>query len=203
MKAAVSADAGDPLAYIGLAEVYADGDRPAAAIGVLQDASVRFPHEAAVKFQLGAVFERQKRYADAERVFRQLIADEPDHADALNYLGYMLAERGERLEESVAYVQRALTLDPGNPAYLDSLGWAYFKLNRLDLADAPLREAGARMRGSSVVQSHLADLLFKRGRYGDAIEAWERALAGDGEAIVRADIQKKIKAAKKRVGKKE
>jgi tetratricopeptide (TPR) repeat protein len=202
MKTAVGADADNPLAYIGLAEVYADGDRPSEAMAVLQDASARFPRDLSIRFQLGAVFEHQKRYADAERVFRQVIADDPQHADALNYLGYMLAERGERLEESVQYVQRALELDPGNAAYLDSLGWAYYKLNRLDLADAPLREAGARMRSSSVVQSHLGDLLFKRGQYGDAIGAWQRALEGDGEAITRSEIQKKIDEARRRLGKK-
>ena len=202
MKAAVAAGADNPLAYIGLAEVYTDGERPAEAVAVLQEASARFPREGSIKFQLGAAFEHQKRYADAERVFRQMIADEPDHADALNYLGYMLAERGERLDESIEYVQRALALDPGNAAYLDSLGWAYFKLNRLDLADGPLREASARMRTNSVVQSHFGELLFKRGQYGDAIDAWERALAGDGEAIARGDIEKKIKAARRRLGQK-
>jgi tetratricopeptide (TPR) repeat protein len=175
--------------------------RPSEAIGVLQDAAARFPRETSIRFQLGAVFERQKRYADAERVFRQVIAEDPEHSDAMNYLGYMLAERGERLQESVELVQRALALDPGNAAYLDSLGWAYFKLNRLDLAQDPLRDASARMRTSSVVQSHYGDLLFKRGQYREAIEAWERALAGDGEAVSPGDIEKKIRNARRKLGK--
>lgn len=203
MKAVVSANADDPSAYLGLAEAYADGDRMSEAIAVLQEASTKFPREGSIKVQLGALFERQKRYADAERIFRQVIADDPHQADALNSLGYMLAERGERLEESVEYVQRALALDPGNAAYLDSLGWAYFKLNRLDLAERHLREASAQMQTSSVVQSHLGDVLFKVGQFREAIDAWQRALAGDGESITRADIEGKIKGAKQKLDKKK
>ena len=173
------------------------------AIVVLQEASTKFPREGSIQVQLGGLFERQKRYADAERIFRQVIADDPHQADALNSLGYMLAERGERLEESVDYVQRALALDPGNAAYLDSLGWAYFKLNRLDLAERHLREASAQMETNSVVQGHLGEILFKLGQYREAIDAWQRALAGDGESITRADIEGKIKAAKQKLDKKK
>ena len=74
-----------------------------------------------------------------------MIADDPNNADALNSFGYMLAERGQKLDEAVAFVQRALAIEPGNGAYLDSLGWAYYKQNRLDQAEAPLREAAAQL----------------------------------------------------------
>ena len=134
----------------------------------------------------------------AERSLRDLLARDPKDATALNYLGYLFAERGARLDEAVDLVQRALKIEPGNPSFLDSLGWAYFQQGRLELADAPLTEAAARLPNSSVVQDHLGDLRFKQGRYAEAVSAWERSLAGDGDSIDRAAIQKKLREAKEK-----
>ena len=104
----------------------------------------------------------------------------------------MLAERGERLEESVELIQRALALDPYNGSYLDSLGWAYFKQDRLELAERPLRQASDQLQRNSVVQDHLGDLFFRLEQYADAISAWERALAGDGDGVDLSVIRGKI-----------
>ena len=120
-------------------------------------------------------------------------------ANALNSLGYMLAERGERLDEAVQLVQRALKIDPDNPSFLDSLGWAYFQQGRLDQADAPLTQAAAKLQSSSVVQEHLGDLRFKQQRFADAASAWERALSGDGQSVDRARIEKKLRDARSRM----
>ena len=134
----------------------------------------------------------------AERALRDLLAKDPVDATALNYLGYMLAERGERLEEAIELVQRALKVEPANPSFLDSLGWAYYRQGKLDLADPPLTEAAGKLPRSSVVNDHLGDLRFKQKRYADAAAAWERSLAGDGESIKRAEIEKKLREAKAR-----
>jgi tetratricopeptide (TPR) repeat protein len=155
-----------------------------------------YARDTAILFQLASVFESQKKYADAERTFKQVLEKDPANAAALNYLGYMLADRGERLDEAVGYIKRALETEPDNSSYLDSLGWAYFKMNRLDLAEAPLRRASADLTTNSVVQDHWGDLLFKLGRFRDAISAWERALAGDGDSIDKGQIDKKIKTAR-------
>lgn len=135
----------------------------------------------------------------AERVLRDLIAKDPLDANALNSLGYMLAERGERLDEAVTLLQRALKIEPDNPSYLDSLGWAYFQQGRLDLADPPLTQAAASLKESSVVQDHLGDLRYRQQRYSEAAEAWKRALAGDGQAIDRAKIERKLREALSRM----
>jgi tetratricopeptide (TPR) repeat protein len=156
----------------------------------------RYARDASLLFQLGSVLEQQKRYADAERTFRDILQRDPEHAPTLNYLGYMLADRGERLDEAVGFIKRALEAEPDNASYLDSLGWAYVRMNRLDLAEDPLRRASADLTKNSVVQDHWGDLLFKLRRYTDAIAAWERALAGDGESIDKAQIEKKIKSAR-------
>src|SRR6185369_3191302 len=106
-----------------------------------------------------------KKFSDAEAAFRQVLAREPDNAAALNYLGYMLAERGERLDESVGYLKKALQIEPENGSYLDSLGWAYFKSDRLDLAEQNLRRAADQLKMNSVVQDHYGDVLFKLARF--------------------------------------
>jgi tetratricopeptide (TPR) repeat protein len=147
---------------------------------------------------LSLILQDKGDIAGAERTLRDLIARDPLDANALNSLGYMFAERGERLDEAVTLLSRALKVDPGNPSYLDSLGWAYFKQGKIDLADAPLTEAGAKLRSNSVVQDHLGDLRYKQQRFPEAIAAWERALAGDGQSIDRAAIEKKIREARTR-----
>jgi tetratricopeptide (TPR) repeat protein len=190
-----------PAAYVALAQGYSDSNRGAQAVKVLQDAQSRFPGDSSILFELGAVFERQKRFAESEAAFRQLIAKEPDHAPALNYLGYMLADRGERLGESVQFLKRALAIEPDNGSYLDSIGWAYFKEGKLDLALENLRRAADMLLTNSVVQDHYGDVLFRLGRYDEAISAWDRALGGDGESVDRNDIDRKIRSARQKLPK--
>lgn len=199
LEDAVRKHADDPSAYVALAQLYADVDRGAQAVKVLQDAQAKFPSDVSIGFELGAVYDKQKKFAEAEAAFKQIIAHDPENSAALNYLGYMLAERGERLDESVALVKRALQIEPENGSYLDSLGWAYYKADKLDLAQENLRRAAEQLTTNSVIQDHYADVLFKLGRFDDAIAAWTRALAGDGDAINRADIDKKIRTAKQKL----
>jgi tetratricopeptide (TPR) repeat protein len=126
-----------------------------------------------------------------------VISKDPLDAGALNYLGYMLAEHGTSLDEAISLIQRALKVEPNNPSYLDSLGWAYVQQGKLDLADAPLTAAAEKLPANSVIQDHLGDLRLKQNRRADAIAAWQRALAGDGDTIDRGKIQKKIDSARR------
>jgi tetratricopeptide (TPR) repeat protein len=150
-------------------------------------------------YMLAQVLEARKDFEGAERSLRDILQRDPGDATALNYLGYMLAERGQRLDEAVDLVQRALELEPGNPSFLDSLGWAFYRQGKLDRADPPLSEAASKMPNNSVIQDHLGDLRFKQQRFADAAAAWERSLSGDGDAIDRAQIQKKIQDARSRL----
>jgi tetratricopeptide (TPR) repeat protein len=202
LEDAVKNHSGEPLAYISLAQMYADADRGAQAVRLLQDAQVKFPTVDAISFELGAVFDKQKKFAEAESAFKQVLSRNPENATALNYLGYMLAERGERLDESVAYLKRALTIEPDNGSFLDSLGWAYFKADKLDLAEENLRRAADQLKTNSIIQEHYGQVLFKLGRYDEAIAAWTRALNGDGDSIDKADIDRKIRAARQKLPKK-
>jgi tetratricopeptide (TPR) repeat protein len=198
LKEAVQSYPNDPFAYVALAEGYSEQKQDGPAIEVLDRAAAKFPKDVTVNFQRGATFERQARHAEAEKAFLDVIAADPKHAPALNYLGYMLADRGERLNDSVGYIKRALELEPDNGAYLDSLGWAYFKLNQFELAEGYLRRAADQMKEDSVIQDHFGDVLFRLGRRQEAIQAWERALAGDRQSIKSAEIEKKLQKARQR-----
>ena len=201
LRAAAAASPGNAAPVQNLAEFLASAQRYSEAAALLKDAVERFPGDPGVQFQYGAMLERQSLHAEAEKVFRQILARDPDHGPTLNYLGYTLVERGVRRDEAVALIKRAVALDPNNGAYLDSLGWAYFKLDQFDLAEPNLRAAAEQLPGDSVVQDHWGDLLAKRGRYADAVEAWRRALAGDGEQIERPKIERKISDALNSLGK--
>ena len=199
LKGALRQHEAEPAAHVALANLYSEHDRVDEAVRVLTDAEMQFPNNAQIVFQLGAVFERGRRFTEAERAFRRVLERNTEDAQALNYLGYMLADQGERLDESVDLIRRALELDPDNGSYLDSLGWAYFKQDELALAETALRRAGDQLLRNSVVQDHLADLLFKIERYDEAVTAWERALAGDRDGVDVFGIERKLGDARARM----
>jgi len=196
-KEAVTLAPDDPVRQVLLIQGYSAAGRHKDAIDAR--AKAQFPEDSTIVYQLGAALDRAGRREEAEKTFRGLIEADPLDAGALNYLGYMLVERGpsSRLDEAVELIQRALKVDPDNPSFLDSLGWAYVQQGKLDLADAPLTTAAGKLPTNSVIQDHLGDLREKQKRSADAIAAWQKALAGDGDSIDRGKIQKKIDSAKK------
>lgn len=163
-----------------------------------------------IYFLRGSTYEREKKYDEAEAQFRKVLAADPQSAITLNYLGYMNADRGVRLDESLNYIKAAVSLDPGNGAYLDSLGWAYFRLGKYDLAEESLTKASTHMGSDPTVQQHLGDLYQKTGRLKLAAAHWERAIAEwgktvnaevDGDAL--AKVQQDLDAAKVKLAKEE
>ena len=180
------------------ADALADVGQRDAAVALLNDALKSAPDDDDLAMKLGAVFEEAGRIDEAESAFRRIIDRDPLNAPALNYLGYMLADRGLRLAEAVVFIERALKIDPDNPAYLDSLGWALFKQGKADEAEVPLRKAAEAVGAESVIQDHYGDVLARRGKTDEAIAAWQRALKGDGQGIDRPAVEKKIKDARAR-----
>jgi Flp pilus assembly protein TadD len=180
-----------------VAEFYQRGKQYEAAEKMLHRARGVKPREVQVLFQLGAVLERQKKHAEAEGAFKSALEVEPESPQVLNYLGYMNAERGVDLEHSLAMIDRALALDPENGAYLDSRGWALYRLRRLEQAEEALRQAVAKEGESAVILDHLAETLRARGKVQEALKVWKRALAGEDEEgeLDRARVEEKIKEA--------
>lgn len=175
--------------------LFDSGDRTGG-LAVLESAVKTFPKDTATMFALADAYADAGRGMDAERMLRQVLAAEPGNANALNYLGYLLAIRGEQLDEAIRLVRRALDAEPDNGAYLDSLGWAHFRRGDLDEAEKYLVAAAAKLPENSEIQDHLGDLHARRGRLSEAIAAWTRALEGDGQDIQKDAIEKKISNAK-------
>ena len=120
------------------------GDR-AGGVAVLEEAAKAFPKDTPTLYALADIYRDADRGTDAEKALRQVLVLEPTNPNALNYLGYLLAMRGDKLDEAVQLVRKALEAEPDNGAYLDSLGWAHFKRGDLAEAEKYLGAAAQRM----------------------------------------------------------
>jgi tetratricopeptide (TPR) repeat protein len=169
---------------------------------VLDTLMKRFPGDEHVYFLQGAIYSKQKKYNDAEKAFQKALDIDKDNSQVLNYLGYMLADNGTKLDNALTLIQRAVDQDPANGAYLDSLGWVYFKLNRLDLAEQYLKRAVRFVNFDSDIHDHLGELYFKTGRYEEALDSWTKSLqlATDSDDLDK--LRKKVNDAKSKIAKK-
>jgi tetratricopeptide (TPR) repeat protein len=146
------------------------------AIPIAQAALQRFPESREIRFDLAAALERAGQWDRSVEEFRKLLAAEPDNAAALNYLGYMLADRSQNLDEARTMLLKAVEQDPTSGAFLDSLGWVYFRLGDLDLAEKYLLQAVRLETFDATLQEHLGDLWTARKLPAKAAEAYRRAL---------------------------
>jgi tetratricopeptide (TPR) repeat protein len=213
LKGDASSSNDDREVYLTLAQMntrlrrFADAEQ---ALDKAEQLSTKTEDKEYVWFLRGSNFERDKHYAEAEEQFKKVLASDPDHASALNYLGYMLADQNIKLEEALAYIKRAVDLDPTNGAYLDSLGWAYFRLGKFELAEENLLKASQKINTDPTVHDHLGDLYQKTGRLKLAANNWERALtewnreiAADVDPTDPIRVQKKLDSAKMKLAKEE
>jgi tetratricopeptide (TPR) repeat protein len=195
--------------WIALAQLYEKAkswDRMADALTQAEKLSKSDEEMETVVFMRGAMYERQKKYDLAEVEFRRVLKMNPKSASAMNYLGYMLADRNTRLQEALELIQKAVAEEPHNSAFLDSLGWVYYRLNRLDDAAEQLRQSIKVGSRDATVHDHLGDVYLSQNRLKDAISQWERAIAewqssspADADPVEVSKIQKKVEGAKVRL----
>jgi tetratricopeptide (TPR) repeat protein len=212
-KAQLHGDPGDREVNLVVAQIYtrlrrwkdaADEIDAADALATKQDDKIY------IYFLRGALDERQKHFDSSEEQFRKILAIDPDNAMTLNYLGYMLGDRGVKLDDALAMVQKAVQEEPQNGAYLDSLGWVYFKMGQYALAEANLRKASERMGSDPAVHDHLGELYEKTGRLKMAATQWEQSLQeyartvpADAEPADVSKVQKKLDSARVKLAKEE
>jgi len=184
---------------------YEDMEKPLDAAEKLSETK---PDKETVYFMRGAMYERLKKFDASEAEFRKVLDMDADSASALNYLGYMLADRGVRLDEAQKMISRALEMDPDNGAYLDSLGWVYYRQNRLEDAEQALVRALSKngVGQDPTVHDHLGDVYLKLGKTKDAIIQWQASVKeaendtqSDMEPGELAAINKKLEDAKVRL----
>ncbi len=195
--------------YVSLANTYEKGKRwddMGKALDAAEKLSDTAEDKSGIWFMRGAMLERMKKLDKAEVEFRKVLKADPDNAGAMNYIGYMLADANLRLEESLDLITKALDLEPGNGAYLDSLGWVQYRLGHLEDAEKNLRRALDKTPRDPTVHDHMADILMKESKVKEAVAQWETSLKEwdtssptDLDPTEIAQVKRKLEAARVRL----
>lgn len=165
-----------PQGYATLATALRQMRNDAEAESVLRQGIKSATENAPLRIMLGSLL-RNTKWSEAEAQFKEVLRSDPNNALALNDYGYYLVERGERLDEALKMIQRAVDAAPDNGAYLDSLGWAHFKLGHIDEAERCLDKALKGPYRSPVMYEHLGDIYEKQGRRELSLGMWQKALS--------------------------
>ena len=212
LRSQITNSEADREVYLNIARVYERSKRYKEAEDAIHMAEA-LPGQARdneiIWFLLGAIYERQKFFDRAEEQFKKALAVDPNNATVLNYYGYMLGDLGQRLDEAESLVKSALKQEPYSGAYLDSLGWVYYKQNKLGEAEATLRKAVDRDSHDPTIHSHLGDVYSKLGRselaaaeWEKSLSEWRRQLPADIETEKIAELEKKVGQTRHRVAQK-
>lgn len=209
LRALLDGTAADFEVQLDIAQVYEESKRwtdAEAAIHAAEKLQKDSQGKEMTGFLMGAIFERQKKFDQAESEFRKVLELNPRNASTLNYYGYMLADRGVRLDEATALIKRALVEEPGSAAYKDSLGWALYKQDKLPEAEDLLRQALEHESHDPTILSHLGDIYAKMGKetlaeaqWQKSVDEWHRVLPADFEPAKMAEVEQKISALKHRL----
>ncbi|MBQ4133090.1 MAG: tetratricopeptide repeat protein [Desulfovibrionaceae bacterium] len=157
---------------------------------VLLDALERFDHDPELMFSLGALYDQAGRKAEAMRTMEEIVRQNPGNSDALNYIGYTLADRGVELERAHKLILQALEGDPENHHIIDSLAWVQYRLGLFDEAYATILEAVEYSPLEPEIWDHYGDIAVKLNRPDEAAKAYARALELDPDNA--GEIQKKL-----------
>ena len=184
--------------YLAASQLYVDHEDYKEAERIIREGMFRFPDSEKMQFQLGAVYEGQGKLEETEAVFQGILKKHPQHAGVLNYLGYMLADRDLRLLEALDYISEAVEIEPHNGAFLDSLGWVYFRLNQLEQAETNLLLALRLTDNDPTIYDHLGDLYSKLRQY-DRARTYYRLSISLAEKEEQEKVQKKLTDLEKRL----
>jgi tetratricopeptide (TPR) repeat protein len=200
------ANAPDYQNYLTLAQIYEklkDFERMGDAIDKAEQLAATDEQRENIAFMRGAMYERLKDYAAAEEQFRNVLKVNPNSHGAMNYLGYMLADRNVRLDEAYELIKQAVDMQPTNAAYLDSLGWVYYRQGKYREAEVALKQALQGYSQDPTIHDHLGDVYFAQGRLKEAvqqweiaIEAWQASAPSDQDKELIAKVSEKLERAK-------
>ena len=168
-----------PDGHLILGLTYAQTEQYAFATQAFEEGIVHNPQNADLHYNLGTVYDKLDRFEDVVRAMKTVLQLDPHHADALNYLGYSYAERGVEIEEAVSLTKLAVSLKPNNGYYVDSLGWAFFKMGLLEEALVEIKRAVSLVDDDPVIFEHLGEIYFEQNHFDQAKEAWLHSLELD------------------------
>jgi len=178
--AALKANEPSEQAQIVLAQghVLRDAGKLSEAYTVMEEGAKRFSANTDLLYDFALLAEKLGRLDVMEKTLRDVMAQAPDNHHAFNALGYSLAERGVRLDEALALIDKALKMAPGDPFIMDSMGWVQYRLGNLQEAETHLRRAYA-LRSDVEIAVHLGEVLWHKGEKADAQKLWREARAKD------------------------
>lgn len=177
--------------YLAEVDILNTAGRYADAMTVVSAALEKKPKQVDLLYARSLVAEKMGDLKTAEADLRTLLSVEPDNAHALNALGYMLSNHGQRYQEALGYIEQALKLLPDEPAVIDSIGWINFRLGNLSLAEQHLRRAYA-LNKDAEIASHLAEVLWAQGKKEESRSLLEEAARIDPDSPYLKDIQKRL-----------
>jgi tetratricopeptide (TPR) repeat protein len=179
--------------YLLLSSVHLQNDKLKEAEAAARKAVSLNPDDPEGTIQLSSVLDKSGRTGQAEKALRELLQQQPDNATALNNLSYLLLEQTTNHQEALKLIEQAVAIEPVNGSFLDTLGWAHYKLGNLDKARESLEKAATYSRRSATIHEHLGDVLQKLGRLNDARKQWDKALDFSVEAGETARLKVKLK----------
>lgn len=182
----------DPDAGFALASLLNAAQRPAEALEVLSSPTMAAVEDWRVRLVRGAALEQMGDVRAALDELQAALALQPDSPEVQNYLGYLWIDLGERVEEGVALVERALAQQPNSGAYQDSLAWGRYRQGRYEEAVELLERAIALEPADPVITDHLGDAYWRVGRRREAEYQWRRVLTLDPDAELRAAVEAKL-----------
>ena len=178
---AIALDPKRAQTYLFLGLTYYQAGNHEKAVEVFKQGISNDPKNPELYFNIGAVYDKMNRFNDLVAAMENTIRLNPKHANALNYLGYTYVDRGIKLQEALDLINRALTVKPDDGYYIDSLGWAHYKMGNIDEALTQLGRAVALVPDDAVIQEHIGEIYLKKSLLREAKEAWLRSLELDPE----------------------
>ena len=191
--ARAAAATGDPEGRLTLSDLLRANDQYEEAVKILSSLiSESKSPEWALYFARGQAYERSGRWKEAEADLIQAMKMRPDEAEILNYLGYAWIDRGERLQEALGMVEKAVAANPRSGAIVDSLGWAHYRLGDYKKAVEILEQAVELEAGDPEINNHLGDAYWMVGRKDEAGFQWRRVLTLKPDDKIKADAEAKL-----------
>ncbi|HKI60218.1 MAG TPA: tetratricopeptide repeat protein, partial [Mariprofundaceae bacterium] len=175
-KAVLADHPDDGDAYMLLSSIYLVQQKFQSLLDETEDALALQHIPSRLLFNRAVAYEHFKQYENVERSLRELLSTNPNHSEALNFLGYVFADQGINLVEARELIQRALEEKPDDGYYLDSLAWVYFKQGNFKQAAKLQRSAIEQISDDPVMFEHLGDILWRSGDKSEAGKSWQKAL---------------------------
>jgi tetratricopeptide (TPR) repeat protein len=175
--------------YLFLSSLYEEAKDIVAAENILVEGIKIAPLDIELHYALAIIYEKTNRLSESINEMEKVLKIDPNNAEALNFIGYSYADRGINLDEAEKMIVRALEIKPDNGYMMDSLGWVYFKQNKLSNAEKYLKQAMELLPDEAEIIEHMGDIYVKLNKTKEAREMYERVLKIDSK---NSSVQKKI-----------